>query len=177
MLQIPAERQECQRSLDQTHVLNLVNLLQRQVAAGDGDVSSSHFWKLALPRWQAPFRNPPSSLLVPGAYLLPSGSAPAKCPLGRAPGCEGIGAHLPVGTRQPPHLPGCTANRVGSLTLPYSRPAAIARGRAWQPTRPGTSGACQHTHSMKVSQKIKKRTAIRSSNLTYEYLPEKKQKH
>ena len=50
----------------------------------DREASSSHFWKLVLPRghwcWQAPFWSPPHSMLALGTFLPASGPTPPPDP-------------------------------------------------------------------------------------------------
>ena len=81
MFWAPVQRQQFERNLDETHVLILESLQEREEATeahlGNTDAGGSHLWEHDLPWgpwcWQVWFWSPSPSLLPPGAYLQTNG--------------------------------------------------------------------------------------------------------
>ena len=81
MFWAPVQRQQFERNLDETHVLILESLQEREEATeahlGNTDAGGSHLWEHVLPwgPWccQVWFWSPSPSLLPPGAYLQTNG--------------------------------------------------------------------------------------------------------
>ena len=130
-------------------MLSLESLPQRQEATEnshrDLDTGGSNFGELIQPQghwcWQALFWSPPSSLLVLGAYLPTSWSAPvlgSHRPSSQLPGDPGPlpqGCHLP----QVPTAPPPPSQLPWDMAPPTSRPTpvpgplshAVSHARTW----------------------------------------------